>query len=151
MCIGLGSLAGAAVLSTRKPPEKCGHSIAVRLCFNAAVMIGLFLSYWLLVDRGNSLNLFLVLICAGCLVVGLLLAFINIPISTAMMRIVDRDKLSKVNSLTSIGAQGMIPIASVLAGAVLQSFGSTALLLACSLGFAVTAAMLLVNKPVREL
>ena len=151
VCIGLGSLAGAAVLSTRKPPEKCGHSIAVRLCFNAAVMIGLFLSYWLLVDRGNSLNLFLVLICAGCLVVGLLLAFINIPISTAMMRIVDRDKLSKVNSLTSIGAQGMIPIASVLAGAVLQSFGSTALLLACSLGFAVTAAMLLVNKPVREL
>ena len=67
------------------------------------------------------------------------------------MRSVDRDKLSKVNSLVSIGAQGMTPIASVLAGAVLQSLGSTALLLACTLGFALTAVMLLVNKPVREL
>nr|AHF24983.1 major facilitator transporter [uncultured bacterium Contig1753] len=151
MCIGIGSLAGAAVLSARKPPEKCGYSIAVRLCINAAVMIGLFLSYWLLVDRGSSLNLFLILFCAGCLVVGLLLAFINIPISTALMRIVDRDKLSKVNSLISIGSQGMIPIASVVAGAVLQSFGSTGLLLVCSAGFAVTALALLVNKPVREL
>ena len=151
VCIGIGSLVGAAILSSRKPPEKCGRSIAVRLCYNAAVMIGLFLIYWLLVDRGNSLNLFLVLLCTGCLIVGLLLAFINIPISTAMMRIVDRDKLSKVNSLMSIGSQGMIPIASVLAGAVLQSLGSTALLLACTLGFTVTAVILLANKPVREL
>ena len=151
VCIGIGSLAGAAMLSARKPPEKCGRSIAVRLCYNAAVMIGLFLGYWLLVDRGGSLNLFLVLFCGGCVIVGLLLAFINIPVNTALMRIVDRDKLSKVNSLISIGAQGMTPIASVLAGAVLQSFGSTALLLACTLGFTVTAAMLMANRQVRDL
>lgn len=151
VCIGIGSLVGAAILSTRKPPEKCGHSIAVRLCANAGVMIALFFAYWLLVDRGHSLNPFLVTFCTGALIVGLLLAFVNIPVSTAMMRIVDRDKLSKVNSLISIGSQGMIPIASVLAGAVLQSLGSSVLLLVCTLGFAVTAMMLLVNKPVREL
>ncbi len=151
VCIGIGSLVGAAILSARKPPEKCGYSIAVRLCANAVVMIALFFAYWLLVDRAHSPNPFLVIFCAGALVVGLLLAFINIPISTAMMRIVDRDKLSKVNSLISIGSQGMIPIASVLAGAVLQSLGSSVLLLICALGFAVTAVMLLVNKPVREL
>nr|AHF25497.1 major facilitator superfamily MFS_1 [uncultured bacterium Contigcl_7] len=151
VCIGIGSLVGAAILSARKPPEKCGYSIAVRLCANAAVMIALFFAYWLLVDRAHSPNPFLVIFCAGALVVGLLLAFINIPVSTAMMRIVDRDKLSKVNSLISIGSQGMVPIASVLAGAVLQSLGSSVLLLICALGFAVTAVMLLVNKPVREL
>lgn len=151
VCIGIGSLVGAAILSARKPPERCGYSIAVRLCANAAVMIALFFAYWLLVDRAHSPNPFLVIFCAGALVVGLLLAFINIPISTAMMRIVDRDKLSKVNSLISIGSHGMIPIASVLAGAVLQSLGSSVLLLICALGFAVTAVMLLVNKPVREL
>ena len=60
VCIGIGSLVGAAILSSRKPPEKCGYSIAVRLCYNAAVMIGLFFSYWLLVDRGSNLNLFLI-------------------------------------------------------------------------------------------
>ena len=67
------------------------------------------------------------------------------------MRVVDRDKLSKVNSIISIGCQGMIPIASVLAGAVLQSLGSSVLLLVCTLGFAAAAILLLLNKAVREL
>ena len=39
----------------------------------------------------------------------------------------------------------------VLAGVVLQAFGSTPLLFICSLGFAVMAVLLLVNKPVRML
>ena len=40
-----------------------------------------------------------------------------------LMRIVGRDKLSKVNSLTNVGSQGMVPIASVLGGAILGTFG----------------------------
>ena len=68
-----------------------------------------------------------------------------------MMRIEDRDKLSKVNSITSIGSQGMVPIASVLAGAVLQSFGSAVLLFVSTLGFAVTAFMTLISKSVKEI
>ncbi len=151
MCIGIGSLIGAAILSARKPAEKCGYTVAVRLCADAAVIILLSVSYWLLVDRGSALNVFLPLFCAGGFVTGLLLSFINIPISTAVMRVVDRDKLSKVNSIISIGSQGMIPIASVLAGAVLQGLGSAPLLFICSLGFTVTAVLLLVNKPVRDL
>jgi len=151
VCIGLGSLIGAGILSARKPPEKCGHTVAVQICYNAAVMIFLALAYWLLAARGNCLNVFLPLLCAGGCVSGLLLSFINIPVSTAIMRVVDRDKLSKVNSIISIGSQGMIPIASVLAGIVLQSFGSAALLFICSLGFTATAVMLLMSKPVREL
>ncbi len=151
VCFGIGSLAGAAILSVRKPAEKVGYSIAVLLCIEAGIMITLSCCYWLLVDRGNALNLFLTLFCAGCLVQGALISHINIPASTAMMRIVDRDKLSKVNSITSIGSQGMIPIASVLAGAVLQSMGSTVLLFACSMGFAATAVLLLLNRSVREL
>jgi len=151
MSLGFGTLIGAAVLSARKPTEKCGHAVAVRLCIDAAVMILLSVSYWLMVDRGHALNIFLPLFCLGGFVTGLLMAFINIPISTAIMRAVEKDKLSKVNSIVSVGSQGMIPIASVLAGIVLQAFGSTPLLFACSLGFTVTAVLLLVNKPVREL
>jgi len=151
MSIGLGSLIGAAILSARQPAEKCGHTIAVQLCVNAAIFIFLSFSYWLLVDRGIGLNVFLPLFCLGGFVTGLQLSFINIPITTAVMRLVDRDKLSKVNSIINVGSQAMIPIASVLAGAVLQNFGSTVLLFVCALGFSVTAVLLLVNKPVREL
>lgn len=151
VCVGIGSLLGAAVLSSRKQAEKCGHSVAVRVCLTAALMVSMTISYWLLVDRGNSLNLFLILFCTGSFATGVLLSLINIPITTAMMRTVDKDKMSKVSSLISIGSQGMIPIASVLAGAILQSFGSSVLLLLSSLGFAVTAVFLLINKSVREL
>ena len=151
VCVGIGSLLGAAVLSARKPAEKCGHTVAVRLCISAAIVVSLAFSYWLLVDRGTGLNFFLPFFCAGSFATGILLSAINIPINTATMRIVDKDKLSKVNSIISVGAQAMIPIASVMAGAILQSFGSSALLFVCSLGFAATAALLLMNKPVRDL
>ncbi len=151
MSIGLGSLIGAAVLSSRQPAEKCGHTIARQLCVNAGIILFLAVSYWLLVDRGLGLNIFLPLFCAGGFVTGLQLSFVNIPITTAVMRVVDKDKLSKVNSLISIGAQAMIPVASVLAGAVLQGLGSSVLLFICALGFSAMAVMLLLNKPVKEL
>ena len=151
VCVGIGSLVGAAVLSGRKPAEKCGHTVAVRLCVSAAVVVSLAFSYWVLADLGYGLNFFLIFFCIGCLATGVLLTAVNIPISTATMRIVDKDKLSKVNSIISVGSQAMIPLSSVLAGTILQTFGSTVLLFLCALGFSVTAVLLLINKPVREL
>ena len=151
VCFGLSSLLGAAILSARKQEEKTGFKTGLRLCATAAVMIALTLSYWLLVDRGISINGFLLVFSLGCLVIGMLISFINIPINTAIMRIVDRDKLSKVNSIISIGSQGMIPIASVLAGLILKALGSTTLLAASSLGFTATALLMLFSKRVREL
>ena len=151
VCVGVGSMLSAAVLSARKPADRCGHIVSVRLCVTAAIVVSLAFSYWLLVDRGLSLNTFLPFFCAGSFATGILLSAINIPISTATMRIVDRDKLSKVNSIISVSSQAMIPLASVLAGVILQSFGSSVLLFFCALGFAVTAVLLLMNKPVREL
>lgn len=151
LCIGVGTLIGAAVLSSRKPAEKCGHSIAVTLCIDSGVMILLTLGYWFLVDQRKMLNPFLILFGIGCLAEGLLVSLINIPAASTLMRIVDRDKLSKVNSITNVGSQGLIPIASVLAGAVLQSCGSTLLLTVCTLGFTATALLMLFSKPLREI
>ena len=148
---GISSLVGAAILSAAKQPGKCGHKVAVRICLFAMVMVIWTVCYWLLVDRGVSLNGFLVALCLGTLAMGFLISLINIPISTAIMRVVDKTKLSKVNSIINIGSQGMIPLASVLAGVILQSMGSTLLLVFCSAGFAVTAILMLVNKSIREL
>ena len=151
VCFGVSSLTGAAILSARKQEEKCGYKTAVRICIIAAFMIALTVCYWQFVDRGAAVNGFLVAFCVECLALGFLISFINIPLTTAMMRVVDKDKLSKVTSITSIGAQGMIPVASVLAGVILQALGSTALLVFCSLGFSLTAVLMLINRQVREL
>ncbi|MBO4410354.1 MAG: MFS transporter [Spirochaetales bacterium] len=150
VCFGISSLMGAAILSAGKQPEKCGFKVAVRLFLLGLAMTALTVSYWLLVDRGNSVNGFLIVFSSGALMFGFLISYINIPMSTALMRIVDREMLSKVNSITSIASQGMIPLASVLAGAVLQALGSTFLLAFCSLGFVVTAVLLLMNRRIRE-
>ena len=151
VCIGVSSLIGAAILSAREQEENCGLKVARRLCVFSVVMIVLAIGYWRLVDAGISLNVFLLLFCAGCLEVGFLLSFINIPLSTTIQCRVERNMLSKVGSILSIGSQGMIPIASVLAGAVLQAFGSTVLLAICAAGFTITAVLLLTNRHVRSL
>ena len=151
VCIGASSLIGAAILSTRKQEEKCGLKVAKRLCVFSGAMIALTLGYWLLVDAGAFLNGFLLMFSAGCLLLGFLLSFINIPLSTTIQTRVEKDKLSKVGSLLSIGSQGMIPIASVLAGAALQAFGSSVLLLLCAVGFTVAAILMLTNKNVRTI
>lgn len=151
VCIGASSLIGAAILSARKQEEKCGHKTAVRLCLLSGVMIALAVGYRWLVDHSVSINGFLLLFCAGCLAVGFLLSFINIPLSTTIQSRVERNKLSKVGSFLSIGSQGMIPIASVLAGAALQAFGSSMLLTICAAGFTVTAVLMLTNKNVKSI
>ncbi len=151
VCIGASSLIGAAILSTRKQEEKCGLKVAKRLCVFSGAMIALTLGYWLLVDAGAFLNGFLLMFSAGCLLLGFLLSFINIPLSTTIQTRVEKDKLSKVGSLLSIGSQGMIPIASVLAGAALQAFGSTVLLVICAVGFTITAILMLTNRNVKTI
>ena len=149
--IGVSSLLAAAILSARPQEDKCGRKVAVRLGYIAMVMILLTVGYWLLVNRGLSLNGFLVLLCVGSLLIGFLVVMINVPTSTVLMRVVDRDKLSKVSSIVSIVSQGLTPISSVLAGSVLQYLGSTPLLLVCSLGFTATALFLLFNKKVQDI
>ena len=151
VCYGVTALLGAAILSAQVQEEKCGFKTAVRLCVTAAVMIVLTFCYWLFVSRGVSLNGFLITFCMVFLVMGVLISYINIPISTAIMRIIEKDKLSKVNSIIKIGSQGMIPIASVIAGVILKTLGSTTLLVFSSLGFTVTALLLLFNRRIKEL
>ena len=58
VAIGLSSLIGAAVLSGLAQKEKVGRRTAVLLCAMAGIMFLLTGSYWLLVARGVSLNLF---------------------------------------------------------------------------------------------
>ena len=151
VCIGVSSLIGAVMMSARQQEEKCGLKVAGRLCVFSGVMIALAIGYWWLVASDVSLNAFLLVFSAGCLAVGFLLSLINIPLNTLIQRRVERNKLSKVGSIVSVGSQGMIPVASVLAGAALQFFGSTVLLAICAAGFTVTAVLLLTNRHVRSL
>ncbi len=151
MMMGVSTLIGSLIMSTRKQADKIGHQIAIRLCETSAVLVAGSAGYWLFVSRGTSLNAFLVLFCVSCFLCGFLIAFINIPSTTALMRIVDKDQLSKITSILNIISQGLMPVASVAAGAILQMFGSLMLLIICTAGFTITAVSLLVNKSAKEI
>lgn len=151
MLIGISMLVGSLILSAKKPTEKCGHATAIRLCAMAGLMIALTAAYSLLVAHGRSLDLFLLLFSLGSLMMGIILVGINIPVDTAIMRAVDKEQLSKVTGILNILSMGLVPISSVLAGAVLQYFGTTPLLVFCSVGSAVTALFLLCSRQVREI
>ncbi len=149
--MGVSSLIASAILSAKKQDEKVGGKVAKLLCGNVGLMVCLTLSYWCFSAGRISISAFLVLLCVGGLIWGFLLPNINIPISTTFMRVVDRDKLSKVSSITAVFSQGLIPIATALAGVLLQYFGSTVLLSVCTAGFAVTALFLLFNKEAKNI
>ena len=149
--IGASSLVAALLLSTKVQAEKVGRSVSYWLLYEAGIMLAATVCYWVLVKRGISLNAFLLVMSFGSLLIGWGVTNINVPTTTKLMRIVDKDKLSKVSSVISISSQGLIPIASVLAGLILQGFGSTALLLFCTVGFVATALSLLFNPRVREI
>lgn len=151
VCIGISSLLGAAFMSRQPQSEHCGRRVSCLLCVLAAIMIAGTAGYLLFVERTAQINYFLITLILVCLMIGFLLSCVNIPINTAVMHIIDKDKLSKVNSLISIGSQGMIPLASVLAGMILKSFGCTALLTFCTLGLTVTAASLLFSRSIQDL
>ncbi len=150
MLIGISSLVGAAILSAKPQAEKCGRAIALRLCAEAAVMLALAAGYWVFIYRGTSLNAFLVLLSVGSLITGYLITCINIPASTALMTIVDKDKLSKVNSIINIGSQGLIPVATALAGVIIQYMGNITLIIFSAVGFSCAAVFMLLNRHVKE-
>ena len=149
--IGISSLIAALILSTRQQAEKVGRTVSYWLLLEAGVMLAATIGYWMLVARGVSLNAFLIMLCIGSLLIGWGVTNINVPTTTKLMRIVEKDKLGKVNSVISISSQGLIPIASVLAGLILQGLGSTALLVFCTVGFFITALMLLLNPRTKEI
>ncbi len=149
--IGLSSLIAALILSTRQQAEKVGRTVSYWLLLVAGIMLAATVGYWVFVGRGVSLNAFLIMLCVGSLLIGWGVTNINVPTTTMLMRIVEKDKLSKVNSVINISSQGLIPIASVLAGLILQGLGSTALLIFCTVGFFITALTLLLNPRTKEI
>ena len=82
---------------------------------------------------------------------GMALSYINIPISTAIQTITDEDKLGKVSSIMNMMSQGLVPIATFIAGFVISYLGSSVLLIICSIGLLATTMISLFNKSIDNL
>ena len=82
--------------------------------------------------------------------IGVSVILINVPSTTAMMKIVDKDKYGKLSSVLNIGSQGLIPFSVFLGGLALTYIGSLGLLIACATGLLITSVVLFFAPSVRN-
>ena len=149
--LSLGSIIFAIILSTKQKKEHIAPGLRIAFILMSIVFASISAMYVLFDFDIIDINVFLITFVAICFFIGMLLVLINIPISTTVVSIVDKDKLGKVNSLIDVGSQGLIPVAELLGGLVLAGLGTSALLIGCTIGFIGMTVYIAVNKYIGQL
>ena len=149
--LSLGSIIFAIILSTKQKKEHIALGLRVAFIMMSIVFAAISAMYVLFDFDIIHINVFLISFVVICFFIGMLLVLINIPISTTVISIVDKDKLGKVNSLIDVGSQGLIPVAELLGGVILAGLGTSALLIGCTIGFIGMTVYICVNKYIGQL
>ena len=149
--LGIGSLITGIVLSGVKQFEKSNRIIRWSMLALAIVFALLAVFYFAFSQNAIDINALLIAMLVGSFFIGVLLVTINVPSTTAMMRIIDKDKFGKVSSVLNIGSQGLIPLSVLLGGVAIAYIGPLGLVSVCAGGLLLIALILFFNKSVREL
>lgn len=146
--VSITSIIFGIVLSVKTIDKKSGERLKKWLFGFCVLIFGMSLSYVFLVDKNSLLNTFLVIFIVCALLMGMFLSFINIPVGTIIQTITDQDKLGKVSSITDMISQGLVPVATFIAGFIIEFAGCSVLLLTCSVGLIIVAVAGLLNKKI---
>lgn len=151
IAVSIGTIITSIIYGAKKQKEKFSSSIISGFFMISIITILITFNFFIFIELTDNLNIFLIILLILMFLCGISLIIINIPIATYRYKIVDKDKLAKINSLMAIGSQGLIPIASFLGGVIISQFGLLYLFCFCSLGILATAIFLSLNKPVRSI
>lgn len=151
VAVGLGSLIMGIILSTMKQAKKCNHTVRWSMIAVSLLVILMALFYGLFRNNVISINALLIILLVILFLIGVSIILINVPSSTAMMSIVDKDKFGKLSSVMNIGSQGLIPLSMFLGGLAITYISSLGLLIACALGLFVTSLVLFFAPSVRNI
>ncbi len=151
VAVSLGSIIFAIILSTKQKKEHIAKGLRISFVLISLTFVLTTVLYILFVNKVIGINPLLISLVVIFFIIGMLLITINIPASTTLLSLVEKDKLGKVNSLIDIGSQGLIPLAELLGGLIISSLGTSALLIACTIGFSLTTAFIVINKQIGQL
>ena len=151
VAVGLGSLIMGIVLSTRKQAEKCNKTVRWSMMGVSLLVILMALFYGLFKGGLININVLLIIVLVILFLIGVSIILINVPSSTAMMTIVDKDKFGKLSSVINIGSQGLIPLSSFLGGLAITYITSLGLLIACATGLLITSLVLFFAPSIRNI
>ena len=149
--VGVGSLIMGIILSAMKQREKYNKMIKMPfICIS--LLFGIFaLCYLLFIKNIISINFLLIFMIIAFVLIGVLCVMINVPSTTIMMLLIDKDKFGKVSSVINIGTQGLIPLSTFLAGLFITYLSSVGLLFICFIGVTIVSILLLFSKTVKEI
>ena len=150
VAVGLGSLIMGIVFSNLKQAEKCNRVVRWSMIGVSFLVILMAFFYALFINSIIDINALLVTILVILFLIGVSVILINVPSTTAMMKIVDKDKYGKLSSVLNIGSQGLIPFSVFLGGLALTYIGSLGLLIACATGLLITSVVLFFAPSVRN-
>ena len=150
VAVGLGSLIMGIVFSNLKQAEKCNRVVRWSMIGVSLLFILMAFFYALFINSVIDINVLLITILVILFLIGVSIILINVPSTTAMMKIVDKDKYGKLSSVLNIGSQGLIPFSVFLGGLALTYIGSLGLLIACATGLLITSVVLFFAPSVRN-
>ncbi len=151
VAVAVGSLITGIVLSIMKQAEKCNRTVRWSMMAVSFLVILLVIAYALFTNNIIDINTLLISLLVILLLIGASIIFINVPSSTAMMKIVDKDKFGKVSSVINIGSQGLIPFSMFLGGIAITYTSSLGLLIICAGGLLITSLVLFFAPSVRKI
>ena len=151
VAFALGMIIMAMVISTRPQKDRIIKGLRLGFIILDSLFVVLAIAYMFFVKGAFDINIMLIILMVGSLGMGLTLPAINIPTSTKLMTLVEKDKLGKVSSVTDVGSQGLIPLSNLLAGLVISAFGPSWLLVGCATGLCLLTVVLFVSKHIAQL
>lgn len=151
ICGGIASTVTAIVISKKAQKDKCGRNLKKWLTVLSGVMILVAVAYFIFVQKGISLNGFIISFCIFSVLLAVISCEVNIPAHTAVLLTVDKDNLGKVMSMIGVAVQGFIPLASLISGIILNRYGIAWLFAFCAAGFVLTDIIVISSKHMNEI
>ena len=147
----IGMIVMALIMSSRPQKDHIYKGLSISLIIFAGLYVVLTTLYILFVNNLTDINVILVGFVPIGITMGMTLITINIPLTTKVLTIVDKDKLGKVNSVIDVGSQGLIPLSNFLAGLVISGLGPSWLCIISTVGLSLMTVFLILNKYVKQL
>ncbi len=151
VAFSIGALIGGILMAT------VGRTLSVKRTIKRGItgtlitlgVLGI-LMHFMLLERLEYVMFYIVFL-AVCLLMAIVNMFVNIPLQTALMRMIDEHVRGRVMSILDMLTQGLIPLAIVLAGTLLELFSVSFVLVVLFLFMVIPYVLLMLSQRVNIL
>ncbi len=151
VAFSIGAIIMSLYLSRAATKDKYSRQLKGALIGFVIALAGISAVMIMYYENHISINIVLVTLVTLMLLIGLANVSFNVPVSLIMQRKVDRNMLGKVSSVSSVLSQALIPISSLVAGAIIMGIGVKYLFLFCAVGSILITIIYSLNKASNDL